>query len=169
MTLTLRPSTPEDAPAFYTVMMAAGMDPRSSWVRTTPDDLRRTLALGGGFLAEQGEQALGCVGWRADGPETLTLNKLAVLPQARGQGIARRLVAAVEAHAVRHGYQRVLLAVSQYNLEVIPFYEGLGYVIDPQAEYAFRSPQSPRPVVLVKAVSFQPSAVSRAEYTKDHP
>jgi len=148
----LRPATLADAPAFHAVMMAAGMDPRSSWTRVTAQDIARSLPLGGGFLAWVGEEAVGCVSFRPDGPDTLTLNKLATLPDVRGQGIGAALVRAVEQVAAERGYQRVLLAVSQYNLEVLPFYKRLGYVIDETAEYSFRSPTSPRPVVLVKEV-----------------
>ena len=156
MTFTLRPAGLADAPAFHAVMMAAGMDPRSSWSRTTVEDVARNLELGGGFLAwtgssEPGERAAACVSFRPDGPETLTLGKLATLPEIRGQGIGAALVRAVEQVAAERGYRQVLLAVSKYNLDVVPFYEELGYVKS-QAVYAFAHPTSPVPVVLVKAV-----------------
>lgn len=151
----LRPTTPADAPAFHAVMMAAGMDPRSSWSRTTVADLEQSLGLpgAGGFLALLGERVVGCVGYRPDGPQTLTLNKLATLPEVRGQGLGAALVRAVEEVAAREGYARVLLAVSQYNLEVQPFYERLGYRVDGEAVYTFSSPGSPRPVVMVSTVA----------------
>ncbi|MFC0619210.1 GNAT family N-acetyltransferase [Deinococcus budaensis] len=133
-------------------MMAAGMDPRSSWSRTRPQDVAWSLGQGGGFLAWDGERAVGCVGWRPDGPETLTLNKLATLPDVRGRGLGAALVRAVEEVAARDGYARVLLAVSQYNLEVVPFYERLGYRVDEEAVYAHANPASAPPVVLVKEV-----------------
>ena len=152
MTFTLRPTIPGDAPIFHPVMMSAGMDPRSSWSRTRPEDVAWSLGQGGGFLAWAGERAVGCVGWRPDGPETLTLNKLATLPEVRGQGLGAALVQAVEEVAARDGYGRVLLAVSGYNLEVIPFYERLGYRVDEGAVYAHANPASPPPVVLVREV-----------------
>ncbi|WP_328774678.1 GNAT family N-acetyltransferase [Deinococcus aquaedulcis] len=152
--MTLRPVNPDDIAAFHAVMMAAGMDPRSSWSRTTPADLTRSLFMpgAGGFLAlGEGGEALGCVGYRPDGEATLTLNKLATRPQARGQGLGRALVREVEQVARRGGYARVLLAVSQYNLDVLPFYERLGY--GPSNEpYAHAHPASPPPMVLVKEV-----------------
>nr|WP_246580585.1 GNAT family N-acetyltransferase [Deinococcus aestuarii] len=144
-------------------MMAAGMDPRSSWSRTTVDDVRWSLGQGGGFLAFLGEEAVGCVGWRPDGRETLTLNKLATLPERRGQGIGAALVRAVEEVAARGGYARVLLAVSRYNLAVLPFYERLGYRVDAGAVYAHANPHSPPPVVLVKAVSGAVPELGQAE------
>ena len=132
------------------------MDPRSSWNRVTAADVAWSLREGGGYLALDGGAAVGVVGWRPDlkgvtGPRTLTLNKLAVLSHARGQGLARRLVQEVEEHARRQGFERVLLAVSRYNLGVLPFYERLGYH-QSEDRYAFASAGSPRPVVLVKGV-----------------
>ena len=154
MTYALRPTLPADAGVVHAVMMAAGMDPRSSWVRTSVADVEWSLGQGGGFLAlgeGVGTQAVGCVGYRPDGSHTLTLNKLATLPETRGQGLGTALVLAAEAQARLGGFGRVLLAVSQYNLGVIPFYERLGYVLSTD-HYAFAHQSSPPPVVLVKGV-----------------
>lgn len=154
MTYALRPTLPADAPAVHAVMMAAGMDPRSSWVRTSVADVEWSLGQGGGFLAlgkGVGTQVVGCVGYRPDGSHTLTLNKLATLPEARGQGLGTALVLAAEAQARLGGFGRVLLAVSQYNLNVISFYERLGYVLSTD-RYAFAHQSSPAPVVMVKEI-----------------
>lgn len=155
MSLTaLRPVTRADLPAFHGVMMAAGMDSRSSWSRTTVADLEGSLfaAGAGGFVAlDGGGEVVGCVGFRPDGPHTLTLNKLATLPQVRGQGYGQKLVQTIEETAQQGGFGRVLLAVSQYNLEVIPFYKRLGYG-ETDELYAFAHPNSPKPVVLVKGL-----------------
>ncbi|QFP78509.1 GNAT family N-acetyltransferase [Deinococcus sp. AJ005] len=134
-------------------MLAAGMDPRSSWNRTTLEGLEQSLFApgSGGFVAVCGGEVCGCVGFRPDREDTLTLNRLATLPDMRGQDIGAALVRAVETVAAERGFRRVLLAVSQFNLEVVPYYERLGYV---QANeiYAFASPGSPVPVVLVKRI-----------------
>ena len=154
MTCALRPTLPVDARVVHALMMAAGMDPRSSWVRTSVADVEWSLGQGGGFLAlgeGVGTQAVGCVGYRPDGSHTLTLNKLATLPEARGQGLGTALVLAAEAQARLGGFGRVLLAVSQYNLSVIPFYERLGYALSTD-RYAFAHRSSPAPVVMVKEI-----------------
>ncbi|MBB6017838.1 GNAT family N-acetyltransferase [Deinococcus radiopugnans] len=149
----IRPATRADLPAFHTVMMAAGMDARSSWNRTSLEGLEASLfaPAAGGFVAVNGGEVIGCVGFRPDGADTLTLNRLAVLPQHRGQGIGAALVRAVERRAAERGFGRVLLAVSQFNLEVVSFYGRLGYA-QANEGYAFASPGSPVPVVLVKMV-----------------
>ncbi|WP_027482775.1 GNAT family N-acetyltransferase [Deinococcus pimensis] len=153
MTAVVRPTTLDDAGVFHDVMMAAGrhdLDPRASWHRVTLTDVAVSLGQYGGFVAEEDGRILGVVSHRPWG-RTLTLNKLAVLPEARGRGLATLLVRAVEAHAARHGYEQVLLAVSSYNTRLVPMYEHLGYRVDPEAVYPFANPTSPAPVVLVKA------------------
>ena len=151
MTYAMRPATVADAVAVHAVMMAAGMDPRSSWMRSTVADIEWSLGTGGGFVVQRGSEMVGCVGYRPDGFRTLTLNKLATRPEVRGLGLGAALVRAVEAQARLGGFGRVLLAVSQYNLNVLPFYEHLGYVVSTD-RYAYAHPDSPAPVVLVKPV-----------------
>lgn len=153
--VTLRPAGVADAVAVHAVMMAAGMDPRSSWMRSTVADIEWSLGRGGGFLALQDGLPVGCVGYRPDGYRVLTLNKLATRPEVRGQGIGVALVRAVEEQARVGGYARVLLAVSQYNLGVLPFYQRLGYTVSDDT-YAFAHPDSPAPVVLVKKTGGTP-------------
>lgn len=155
MTYTLRPATVADAVTVHAVMMAAGMDPRSSWVRSTVADIEWSLGTGGGFVAMQNGAAVGCVGYRPDGFRTLTLNKLATRPEVRGHGLGAALVRAVEERARVGGFGRVLLAVSQYNLSVIPFYEHLGYAVSVE-RYAYAHPDSPPPVVLEKVIGGVP-------------
>ena len=157
--VTLRPIQRSDLRDFHHVMMQAGMDDRSSWSRTTTANLERSLFSdgAGGFVAVNGRgEVVGCVGYRPDGSYTLTLNKLATFPEVRGQGVGRQLVAKVEETAREQGFRRVLLAVSQFNLEVVPFYARLGYV-ETNEPYAFANPTSAVPMVMVKQVTARQS------------
>lgn len=152
---TLRPLARADLSAFHFVMMNAGMDARSSWVRTTTAELEQSLfaqGCGGLVALNRRGEVVGCVGYRPDGPDTLTLNKLATLPEVRGKGLGQALVQAVEEVARQRGCGRVLLAVSQFNLAVVPFYARLGYVQTDDL-YTFAHPGSPAPVVMVKALA----------------
>lgn len=148
-----RPITPDDVPAFYDVMMTAGMDGRAeTWNGTTPDDLRATLFAPdcGGYLAvDRDGRAVGCVGYRPHGNHTLVLYRLATRPEARGRGVGRQLMNEAEGLANREGYSRLMLPISQFNLGVLPFYEHLGYRrVDER--YPFLKEGRPAPVVMVK-------------------
>ena len=156
MSFTIRPAIPEDAETVQRLVHAAwaGIDARSSGHRLTLEGARENLAAGGGFIAEDGGvehggRAVACVCFWPSGAE-LDLMKLAVLPECRGRGLAQKLVNAVEAYARREGFETVLLAVSLYNVAVIPFYQRLGYQVDANAVYAHASASSPGPVVMNK-------------------
>lgn len=152
----VRPMIRADIPAVHAVLMGVGMDSRSSWSRITLEQLQESMFAegAGGFVALDGGEAksnqiVGCVGYRPDGKKTLTLNKLAVLPTTQKHGLGRQLVQAVENNAENAGFKQVLLAVSQFNLEVIPFYEKLGYM-QSNEPYAFANECSPKPIVMLR-------------------
>ncbi|GGJ35098.1 GNAT family N-acetyltransferase [Deinococcus roseus] len=155
----LRAATLDDAANIASLVRAAWrntIDERSSGHRITPEAVTDILQRGGGFIMEEhfnyGEtRPVGCVCYVPD-EDTLDLMKLAVLNDTRGYGLAKRLVLALEEHAVREGFKKVLLAVSTYNLSVIPFYEKLGYSIDEDAVYKYPSASVPGPKVLVKSL-----------------
>ncbi len=59
----------------------------------------------------------------------------------------------LKAPATRQGaFETVRLAVSLYNLAVIPFYQRLGYQVNSDAVYTHASASSPAPVVMTKPV-----------------
>lgn len=62
------------------------------------------------FVASaHGGPALACCGWRTAGPGTAEFKRLYVDPAARRQGLARRLMEALEQDAIRHGKTRAIL------------------------------------------------------------
>lgn len=66
-----------------------------------------------------------CSAWLL--PGELHINNLAVLPQYRRQGLARRLLHAVLAAATAEGAARATLEVRRSNLAALRLYEGLGF------------------------------------------
>ena len=56
------------------------------------------------------------------------LSRLAVVPEHRGRGLAKKLVSAVEKEALKAGAEHVWLSVRLVLTELRTFYEGLGYV-----------------------------------------
>ncbi len=110
----LRALTTADAAAAAALIRqsfaAQPVDPPPSATGETTQAIAAALANGGGFGVEQQGTLLAVVLWQqAEGG--LYLGRLAVAAAARGQGLARRLIAAVEAEARRRGLPRLHLKV----------------------------------------------------------
>jgi predicted N-acetyltransferase YhbS len=132
--LVLRTAAPGDAAPLAATIAAAfeqyrgRLVPESGAFRETAEAISRELAdEGGAIIAEQGDEALGCVMVRPVGGD-LYLGRLAVIPAARGRGIARRLVQEVEAEAARLGVAGVRLSVRIALTENQRLFAALGYV-----------------------------------------
>ncbi len=84
---------------------------------------------------EAGEPA-GCGGWRAH-EDDAEMKRVYVREHARRQGLARLLVAAVEASAAEAGRKRVILETGPRQPEAVAMYGALGYVpVTPFGHYA---------------------------------
>jgi GNAT superfamily N-acetyltransferase len=111
---TLRALTADDAAAAADLIRRAfaaqsvPTDPPSSALRETADTIASAIESGGGGCVVLGGRLVGAVLWAAK-ENGLYFGRLAVDPAFRGQGIAKRLVAAVEAEARRRGLSRVHL------------------------------------------------------------
>jgi len=81
------------------------------------------------FLVARDEagEAVGCGALRVLGDETVELKRMYVRPAARGQGIGRALLAALEAEAARLGATRVRLETGPLQPDAIALYESSGY------------------------------------------
>jgi predicted N-acetyltransferase YhbS len=109
--------------------------PESAAFRETADAITRELAAGSdAIIAEQDGEVLGCVMIKPaddsdDGSSAdLYFGRLSVTPAARGRGIARRLVEAVEDEARRRGLAGVRLGVRIVLTENQRLFTSLGYV-----------------------------------------
>lgn len=66
-------------------------------------------------------------GFRRNGPDA-EIKRMYVAAGARGRGLARRLLAALEEHAAAAGYGRIILETGDRQPEAIGLYGSAGYV-----------------------------------------
>lgn len=129
---TVRDMVADDVPQVVDVVRTAFeeyrgyLDPPSSAHHKTAAIVRGELADGGGFVACEAEVLVGCVFYHI-APEHLYLDRLAVLPSHRRQGIAHTLIQAVEQRAGRYGLNEVWLSVRLTLEGNRAYYERLGY------------------------------------------
>jgi putative acetyltransferase len=83
-------------------------------------------------------------------PEYGEIKRVYVRPQARGQGVARRLMEALEAKAVQNGCRAFMLETGPAQPEAVALYERLGYQCrGPFGDY----PDDPFSIFMQKHVS----------------
>lgn len=132
-TLVLRPGSAADAAAIAAVIAASfaqyrgRLVPESGAFRETTATIASELQRGAGaFVAEQNGEMVGCV-LVEEKEGDLYFGRLSVLPSARGQGLAKRLIEAVEAEARRRGLSGVRLGVRVVLTDNQRLFLALGY------------------------------------------
>jgi len=83
---------------------------------------------------DDGERLVGCAGWRRHGADA-ELKRMYTAPDARGRGLGRRMLAAVEESARRAGHARLILETGDRQPEAIALYESAGYQRIPDFGY----------------------------------
>jgi len=132
--LVLRPAIVSDAAAVAATIAAAfeqyrgKLQPESGAFRETAKGIAGELRRGAGaIVAERNGRVVGCVMTKMlDGD--LYFGRLAVLPEARGTGVAKRLIEAVEADARSRGLPGVQLGVRVVLTANQKLFASLGYV-----------------------------------------
>ncbi|MEH1169216.1 GNAT family N-acetyltransferase [Micromonospora sp. CPCC 205539] len=82
----------------------------------------------GAFLvAYLAGEPVGCGGWRSHGADTAELKRMYTAPAARGRGVARAVLAAVERSAREQGRKRIVLECGDKQPEAIALYSAAGY------------------------------------------
>ncbi|MFY1633353.1 GNAT family N-acetyltransferase [Solwaraspora sp. WMMB335] len=93
---------------------------------------------GGAFLvAYLDRAAVGCAGWRSHGTsgEDAELKRMFVAAAARGRGLARTLLTAVERSAAKQGRRRLILECGDKQPEAVSLYHSAGYARIPNFGY----------------------------------
>jgi N-acetylglutamate synthase-like GNAT family acetyltransferase len=96
-----------------------------------PNWIESSMDKGVKFYVLEDEQILcGCVALeQSEKPGICYLERLAVLPQYRHQGMGKRLVEYVEAEAEKLGLQRVEIGIIAEQRDLRVWYQGLGFVV----------------------------------------
>lgn len=132
----VRPAQPGDEAHILAMIRAlADYERAAQQVETTEADLSAALfgAAPAAFahLAEADEQVVGMALWYVTfstwtGRHGIWLEDLFVLPEARGRGAGRALLAALAAECRRRGYRRLEWWVLDWNTPALEFYRSLG-------------------------------------------
>jgi GNAT superfamily N-acetyltransferase len=96
----------------------------------TPVDAAEFEPPAGTFLvAYLDGQPVGCGGWRSHGDDgaTAELKRMYTAPAARGRGVARAVLAAVEWSARDQGRKRIILECGDKQPEALAMYTSAGY------------------------------------------
>ncbi|WP_405094789.1 GNAT family N-acetyltransferase [Micromonospora sp. NBC_01412] len=104
----------------------------------TPVDAVEFEPPGGAFLvAYLAGEPVGCGGWRSHGDagDTAELKRMYTSPVARGRGVARAVLVAVERSAREHGRKRLILECGDKQPEAIAMYTSAGYERIPNFGY----------------------------------
>lgn len=94
----------------------------------TPVDPAQFVPPAGAFLvAWRDGEPVGCGGWRSHDGAAAELKRMYTVPAARGTGVGRAVLAAVEDGARAAGKRRVVLETGDRQPEAVAMYERCGY------------------------------------------
>jgi len=123
----------EDAPALNLLLEAAFLDYVRGLGKDWPgpyDWLEPRLAAREVFVATDGEQILGALVLSQDaGAGRLTVDILAVAPEAQGRGVGRTLLAYAEGIARRAGHREMALHTVAKYTQLVGLYESVGFAL----------------------------------------
>ena len=94
------------------------------------------------YVARLGPDAVGCAGLRRHDPVTAEIKRMYVRRTHRRRGLARQLLAAVEAAARDAGYRRMVLESGTEQPEALALYASSGYTPIPNFGHYACAPSS---------------------------
>lgn len=137
--LCLRPPRAGDEPAvrrmIETVLAGYGMGYDQDPADNELDDLPGAYSHPGEcfYVLEAGDgRILGTGGLRRLSGEVAEIHKMYFLPEIRGRGYGKKLMALLLTHARRHGYRRVTLETNRALVEACRLYEKFGFAASEQ-------------------------------------
>jgi ribosomal protein S18 acetylase RimI-like enzyme len=132
MNITIRTVGVEQASEVRRIMQLAFEEyrgllvPPSGALTETVEDVRTAISGGGAFLAFAGDVAVGSARYRLF-PDHAYAERIAVLPEHRGRGVAVALMAAFEEAVHALGVPEARVGVRASLASNLRFYENLGY------------------------------------------
>ena len=146
----IRPARPTDASAiiaFWNPLIRDTLvtfNPVEKTESEVADSIRAKAAAGHGFFVAEGDGILGFASYgqfRAGlGYARAMEHTIILAPGARGRGVGRALMAAIEDHARGQGYHSMIAGVSGGNPEGRAFHAAIGYAelaVIPQVGWKF--------------------------------
>jgi putative acetyltransferase len=107
------------------------------------------------LVAYRGEVPVACGALRLHDKTTAEIKRMYVIPEERGKGISRRILAALEAEGRKLGARRLVLETGERQTEALALYERAGFARIPRfGEYA----SSPLSICMAKDLPAQTSA-----------
>jgi GNAT superfamily N-acetyltransferase len=132
-TIQINRATLDDIEAIASVLLASFAEyeslytPEAFSVTTpTPHQLRERWREGPVWIAIQNGKIVGTVG-AVSKRSGLYVRSMAVLPRARGQGIAKQLLKEIKNFAINHHHKRLFLSTTPFLKEAIRLYERFGF------------------------------------------
>ncbi|MCW5940847.1 MAG: GNAT family N-acetyltransferase [Fimbriimonadaceae bacterium] len=139
-TVEVRIASDDELPLVYEIMRAAFeeyrgvLDPPSGALVETLDDARRSTAKGGAVLGFVEDRAVGSARFERRTGHVYCW-RIAVLPVARGRGVATAMLEHIHGEARRLGYREVRLATREVMESNLRYYRKLGYEVVSRAPH----------------------------------
>jgi putative acetyltransferase len=111
--------------ALNTELRAAYPEPGANHFRVEPADVEG--GRGAFLVVSRGGTPIGCGAVRLLDEETAELKRMYVAPSARGTGLGRRLVEALEAEARALGARRIVLETGVRQAAALALYQATGF------------------------------------------
>ena len=97
---------------------------------------------GGFFIAYADAKPVGCGAIRKLNADTAEIKRMFVVPEARGKGLSKQILSALEQEGRRLGVRRIVLETGDRQIEAVALYERAGFTRIPLFGEYLNSPLS---------------------------